>query len=126
MKNKLKIWNESKSWDEAESEWEAGKQQAAESMPLKSLKQLPKLVGITKETAKGLKWKSLKWMIKHDHKKEIRLYLSKRIGQSVRVIPEIAFFPDDSAVYAQYMDKVISDLNIPPAPPEEENEDDED
>jgi ribosome-binding factor A len=62
----------------------------------------------------------------NDHKKEIRLHLSKRIGKSVRVIPEIAFFPDDSAVYAQYMDKVISDLNIPPAPPEEENEENED
>lgn len=62
----------------------------------------------------------------NDHKKEIRHHLAKRIGKSVRVIPEIAFFPDDSAVYAQYMDRVISDLNIPPAPPEEENEKDED
>lgn len=61
----------------------------------------------------------------NDHKKEIRLHLSKRIGKSVRVIPEIAFFQDDSATYAQYMDKVISDLNIPPAPPEEEDEDDD-
>lgn len=62
----------------------------------------------------------------NDHKKEIRHHLAKRIGKSVRVIPEIAFFPDDSAVYAQYMDRVISDLNIPPAPPLEENEEDED
>lgn len=63
----------------------------------------------------------------NDHKKEIRHHLSKRIGKSVRVIPEIAFFPDDSATYAQYMDKVISDLNIPPAPTvEEEDEDDQD
>lgn len=62
----------------------------------------------------------------NDHKKDIRHHLAKRIGKSVRVIPEIAFFPDDSAVYAQYMDRVISDLNIPPAPPEEENEEDED
>ena len=61
----------------------------------------------------------------NDHKKEIRLHLSKRIGKSVRVIPEIAFFQDDSATYAQYMDKVISDLNIPPALPEEEDEDDD-
>jgi ribosome-binding factor A len=59
------------------------------------------------------------------HKKEIRHHLSKRIGKSVRVIPEIAFFPDDSATYAQYMDKVISDLNIPPAPPEEEGQDED-
>lgn len=63
----------------------------------------------------------------NEHKKEIRHHLSKRIGKSVRVIPEIAFFPDDSAVYAQHMDKVISDLNIPPAPEvEEDDEEDED
>lgn len=61
----------------------------------------------------------------NDHKKEIRHQLAKRIGKSVRVIPELAFFPDESAAYAQYMDKVISDLNIPPAPPEDENEDED-
>lgn len=62
----------------------------------------------------------------NEHKKEIRHQLSKRIGKSVRVIPEIAFFPDDSATYAQHMDKVISDLNIPTAPEEEDEEEDED
>ncbi|MFC3416352.1 30S ribosome-binding factor RbfA [Algoriphagus hitonicola] len=61
----------------------------------------------------------------NDHKKEIRLYLSKRIGKSVRIIPELAFFPDESASYAQYMDKVIGDLNIPPAPDEEDEDEEE-
>jgi ribosome-binding factor A len=56
----------------------------------------------------------------NEHKKEIRHALGKRIGKSVRIIPELAFFPDDSASYAQYMDKVISDLNIPPAPEEDD------
>lgn len=61
------------------------------------------------------------------HKKDIRHQLAKRIGKSVRVIPELAFFPDDSASYAQHMDKVISELHIPPAPVEEEGDiDDED
>lgn len=60
----------------------------------------------------------------NDHKKEIRHYLGKRIGKSVRIIPELAFFPDDSASYAQHMDKIISGLNIPPAPEEEEEEED--
>lgn len=60
-----------------------------------------------------------------EHKKEIRHALAKRIGKSVRIIPELAFFPDDSASYAQHMDKVISDLNIPPAPEEEEEETEE-
>jgi len=61
----------------------------------------------------------------NDHKKDIRLYLSKRIGKSVRIIPELAFFPDESASYAQHMDKVISGLDIPPAPEEEEEEDED-
>lgn len=60
-----------------------------------------------------------------EHKKEIRHALAKRIGKSVRIIPELAFFPDDSASYAQHMDKVISDLNIPPAPEEEEEEEED-
>lgn len=54
----------------------------------------------------------------NEHKKDIRHHLAKRIGKTVRIIPELAFFPDDSATYAQYMDKVISDLHIPPAPSE--------
>ncbi|MDI1321646.1 MAG: 30S ribosome-binding factor RbfA [Algoriphagus sp.] len=62
----------------------------------------------------------------NEHKKDIRHQLAKRIGKSVRIIPELAFFPDDSASYAQHMDKVISDLHIPPAPPEEENEEEND
>ena len=61
----------------------------------------------------------------NEHKREIRHALSKRIGKSVRIIPELAFFPDDSANYAQHMHKLISDLNIPPAP-EGEDEQDED
>jgi len=60
----------------------------------------------------------------NDHKKEIRKHLGRRIGKSVRIIPEIAFFIDDSASYAQHMDKVISALDIPIAP--EEDEEDED
>lgn len=58
----------------------------------------------------------------NEHKKDIRHQMAKRIGKSVRIIPELAFFPDDSASYAQHMDKVISDLNIPPAPEEDEEE----
>lgn len=61
----------------------------------------------------------------NEHKKEVRHHLAKRIGKSVRIIPELAFFPDDSASYAQHMDKVISGLNIPPAPQEDEEEEDD-
>lgn len=54
------------------------------------------------------------------HKKQIRHQLAKRIGKSVRIIPELAFFPDDSAAYAQHMDQIFNDLDIP-----ERSEDDE-
>lgn len=60
----------------------------------------------------------------NDHKKEIRKHLGRRIGKSVRIIPEIAFFMDESASYAQHMDKVISSLDIPEAPEEDEEEED--
>ena len=56
------------------------------------------------------------------HKKQIRHQLAKRIGKSVRVIPEIAFFPDDSAAYAQHMDQIFNDLDIPEGSESEEEE----
>ncbi|WP_114748675.1 30S ribosome-binding factor RbfA [Pleomorphovibrio marinus] len=56
-------------------------------------------------------------------KKGIRGKLGSRIGKTVRIIPEIAFFPDESAAYAQHMDSVISKLDIPE---EDENEDEKD
>ncbi|WP_200975518.1 30S ribosome-binding factor RbfA [Echinicola sp. 20G] len=58
------------------------------------------------------------------HKKEIRRHLGNRIGKSVRVVPELIFYPDDSSAYAQHMDKVIGDLNIPEAPEEEDEDED--
>ncbi|MBD8489631.1 30S ribosome-binding factor RbfA [Echinicola sp. CAU 1574] len=58
------------------------------------------------------------------HKKEIRRHLGNRIGKSVRVVPELIFYPDDSSAYAQYMDKVIGDLHIPEAPEEEDEDED--
>ena len=61
--NKLKMWE--KAWDERA-------QQAAQKHPIKMLKQMPSMPGITEETAKNLKWKSLKWMISQDHEGHIR------------------------------------------------------
>ena len=57
-----------------------------------------------------------------DNKRQIRKFLGRRIGKSVRIIPELAFFLDESAAYAQHMDAVISKLDIPEAP-EKEDED---
>lgn len=57
----------------------------------------------------------------NDAKKTIRRNLGQRIGKSVRIIPELALFLDESAAYAQHMDGVISKLDIPEASDEEDN-----
>jgi len=67
----LRMWREERSWHDAETEWDNGAARAAESSPIQSLKHLPKMVGITPDTAKNLKWKSLKWMIAKDHQRKI-------------------------------------------------------
>lgn len=69
--NKLKLWDGQKSWEQAEAEWDAGSAAAATAHPIKGLKSLPSMPGITADTAKNLKWKSLKWMISQDHKGEV-------------------------------------------------------
>ncbi len=68
--SRLPMWRSNE--DKAEQEWDQRAQEAAKKLPLKGLKNLPQMPGITEETAKGLKWKSLKWMITKDTKKEIR------------------------------------------------------
>ncbi len=52
-------------------------------------------------------------------KGEVRRLLGNRIGKVARVVPELAFFLDDSADYASRMDKIISELDIPPAEEDE-------
>lgn len=59
-------------WDDLEKAWNNRAQEAAKKHPLKMLRQMPSMPGITEETAKGLKWKSLKWMISQDHSGHIR------------------------------------------------------
>lgn len=71
MSSKLKLWQEHSSFEEAENAWEKGAHIAAVNHPLKAPKQLPSMVGITPDTAKGLKWKSLKWMVLKDHDRKI-------------------------------------------------------
>jgi hypothetical protein len=70
--DKLKLWKDDVSWEEAEANWEAGAKQSAKERPVKTLGRLPIMPGITSETAKNLKWKSLKWMIVQDHGGKIR------------------------------------------------------
>jgi ribosome-binding factor A len=52
--------------------------------------------------------------------KEIRRFLGARVGKQLRIVPEIAFFVDESADYADKMEKVFSTITISPEPTEEE------
>lgn len=65
------MWNQHREWKAAEEAWDAGAREAAARQPIKRLKQLPQMPGITPQTAKHLKWKSLRWMIVKDQKKAI-------------------------------------------------------
>jgi len=47
-------------------------------------------------------------------KSDIRLKLGRKIGNRVRIVPELAFFHDDTEEKASKIDKLIDDLNIPP------------
>lgn len=70
--NKLRLWNSHETWENAEKAWDEGASQAAQTQPIKHLKQLPDMPGITPDTQKNLKWNSFKWMITQDHANEVR------------------------------------------------------
>jgi hypothetical protein len=53
-------------WRGAEESWDARAKILDSEQPIKKLKVLPDMVGITPETANNLKWKSLKWMVLKD------------------------------------------------------------
>ena len=65
------MWDAHASWAQAEEEWDIGARMASQSSPIKGLSRLPSMPGITEETAKNLKWKSFKWMLFRDEKKEV-------------------------------------------------------
>lgn len=71
MNHKLKLWKENRAWEEAEADWDAGAVEASRLQPLKGLARLPNMPGMTPETAKHLKWKSLKWILTQDHGRHI-------------------------------------------------------
>jgi ribosome-binding factor A len=52
--------------------------------------------------------------------KAVRFHLGNRIRNQVRIIPELVFYLDDSQEYAQKIDRLMSGLNIPPAPKNED------
>lgn len=52
-------------------------------------------------------------------KGEVRFKLGKKIGSRVRIVPELAFFHDDTEEKASKIDTLIAGLNIPPESKEE-------
>lgn len=90
MTHKLKLWNDYSSWDAAEQAWDAKAVEAAKATPLKGLNRLPSMPGITADTAKNLKWKSLKWMVSQDvDKKILKGFLKRPFVYSWRLIRSI-------------------------------------
>lgn len=73
--SKLKMWEGCDSWEEAEANWDEGAKSAAVKNPIKGLTTLPNMPGMTPETAKNLKWKSLKWMVSKDDGSVLRGFL---------------------------------------------------
>ena len=53
-------------------------------------------------------------------KSKIRGALGRAIGKEVRVIPELALFPDNTAEAASKMDTLLDSLHIPDLPESEE------
>ncbi len=51
-------------------------------------------------------------------KGEIRKHLGNQLGKRTRKIPEIAFFHDEVEEEASRIDRLIDNLDIPPADPE--------
>lgn len=63
---KFRLWDEGALWQTAESRWDRGAERARQLQPLRGLKSLPAMPGLTKETARHLRLKSLLYMVGHD------------------------------------------------------------
>jgi len=57
-----------------------------------------------------------------DRSKAIRQQLADRVRHQLRIVPELQFYIDDTADYAAKMDALFANLEIPPAPAEDEDE----
>jgi hypothetical protein len=70
-----KFWDRFSSWESAKQAWDLQAEEAAKQTPLKILPVLPKMPGITPDTARGLKWKSIRYIFKHDENRVIGRYI---------------------------------------------------
>jgi hypothetical protein len=57
--------------------WDAKAKELAKTHPLKNLKHLPDIPGITKETSRFLRWKSLVYLLRHDKNHIFKKYFWK-------------------------------------------------
>lgn len=73
----MNFWDQYPTWEDAAEAWKDGGQKAAKISPLKTLKVLPQMPGVTEETAHHLKWKSFKYMTAHDKGGKIRKHFLK-------------------------------------------------
>jgi hypothetical protein len=76
--SKLSIIPNSSSWEEKKTAWEKNVQYHQKNHPLKQLKSLPNMVGVTKETARFLRIKALWYLLSHDTKNIFLRYFFKR------------------------------------------------
>lgn len=58
-----------------------------------------------------------------DQKSNIRGILGRRIGKQVRIVPELVFYLDETLDNAQRIEDILSQLDIPPASDEDEEDD---
>ncbi|GAB4326716.1 MAG: 30S ribosome-binding factor RbfA [Flammeovirgaceae bacterium] len=59
----------------------------------------------------------------HEHQKIIKQQLVARIKNQVRIIPEFRYYLDDTEEVIAKVDELFKNLHIPPAPPEDEDDD---
>ena len=57
--------------------------------------------------------------------KQIRKMLGEKLKKQIRIIPELIFMLDDGVDYAIHINNLISKLDIPPAPTEDTEKEDE-
>ncbi len=56
-----------------------------------------------------------------NRKSEIRKALGNSIGKQVRIVPELIFYIDEVEEKASRLEKLIDDLHIPPADPDDDD-----
>ncbi len=56
--------------------------------------------------------------------KPIRKMLGDKLKKNIRIIPELIFLLDDGVDYAIHINNLIANLDIPPAPKDEDTEED--